>query len=126
MSTMLRNATLAIEGGPKTREAPMPPRMAIGHAERAMIDEALAYYADRKVDPGYQGPYEERYCKAFAEALGGGYADAVATGTAAIYVALAALGLRRGSEVLVSPITDPGTLSAIILQGFVPRLVDSA
>ncbi len=57
--------------------------------------------------------------------MGGGYADAVATGTAALYVAIAALDLPKGSEVLVSPITDPGTLSAIILSGLKPRLCDS-
>jgi len=57
--------------------------------------------------------------------MGGGYADAVATGTAALYVAIAALDLPKGSEVLVSPITDPGTLSAIVLSGLKPRLMDS-
>ena len=39
--------------------------------------------------------------------------------------AIAALDLPKGSEVLVSPITDPGTLSAIILNGLKPRLCDS-
>ena len=41
--------------------------------------------------------------------MGGGYADAVATGTASLYIAVAALDLPPGSEVIVSPITDPGT-----------------
>src|SRR5262249_42896656 len=49
----------------------------------------------------------------------------VSSGTAALYVAIAALELPKGSEVLVSPITDPGTLSAIVLNGLKPRLVDS-
>jgi dTDP-4-amino-4,6-dideoxygalactose transaminase len=40
-------------------------------------------------------------------------------------VALAALDLPPDSEVLVSPITDPGTLSAIILNRLKPKLVDS-
>ena len=57
--------------------------------------------------------------------MGGGHADAVATGTAALFVAIAALSLPKGSEVLVSPITDPGTLSAIVLNGLVPKLMDS-
>src|SRR5262249_43739507 len=51
--------------------------------------------------------------------------DAVATGTSALYISVAALDLRKGSEVLVSPITDPGTLAAIVLNGLKPRLVDS-
>src|SRR6185437_11539038 len=54
-----------------------------------------------------------------------GYADAVATGTASLYIAVAALDLPKGSEVLCSPITDPGSLSAIILNGLKPRLCDS-
>jgi dTDP-4-amino-4,6-dideoxygalactose transaminase len=103
----------------------MPGRLAIGSRERAMIEEALDYYAERQLDPGYQGVFEQRYCDAFAARMGGGYADAVATGTAAIYVALAALDLPAGSEVLVSPITDPGTIAAIILLRLVPGLVDS-
>ena len=61
----------------------------------------------------------------FVEMMGGGYADAVATGTASLYVALAALDLPKGSEVLVSPITDPGSLAAIVLNGLKPRLMDS-
>lgn len=90
-----------------------------------MIQQVLAYYRERNVDPGYQGPFEKMYTDAFVSMMGGGYADAVATGTAALYVAIAALALPKGSEVLVSPITDPGTLSAIILNGLKPRLMDS-
>jgi perosamine synthetase len=116
---------LAIEGGSPVRSNPMPARLAVGTAERAMIAEALDYYNAHELDPGYQGPFEQRYCKAFCSLMGGGYADAVATGTASIYIALAALNLPKGSEVLVSPITDPGTISPIILNRLVPRLVDS-
>lgn len=117
---------LAIHGGDKVRPHPMPPRFALGEDELRMMQECLAYYRERKVDPGYQGAFEKLYTDAFVAAMGGGYADAVATGTAALYVAIAALDLPKGSEVLVSPITDPGTLSAIILNGLKPRLCDSA
>jgi dTDP-4-amino-4,6-dideoxygalactose transaminase len=103
----------------------MPPRYALGASERAMIEKVLDYYHARQLDPGYQGVFEERYCQAFAEWMGGGYADAVATGTVALFVAIAALDLPKGSEVAVSPITDPGTISAIILNGLKPRLVDA-
>jgi perosamine synthetase len=116
---------LAIHGGEPVRKEPMPSRMALGKAEITMIQECLAFYRERQVDPGYQGAFEKLYTDAFVAMMGGGYADAVSTGTAALYVAIAALELPKGSEVLVSPITDPGTLSAIILNGLVPRLVDS-
>ncbi|MEX1206200.1 MAG: DegT/DnrJ/EryC1/StrS family aminotransferase [Dongiaceae bacterium] len=108
------------------RKAPMPPRHALGEAELRLIEQTIAYYREHQVDPGYQGPFEKLYTDAFVAMMGGGHADAVATGTAALYVALAALALPAGSEVIVSPITDPGTISAIVLNRLVPRLADSA
>ena len=117
---------LAILGGPKTRSSPMPGRFAFGDAELVAVQDVFAYYKSKGVDFGYQGHFEERYCAAFVDHLGvGGYADAVATGTAALYVALAALQLPRGSHVAVSPITDPGTINAIILNGCAPLLIDA-
>ena len=117
---------LAIRGGTPTRAKPMPARLAFGPEEEAMVSECLNYYRTRELDPCYQGHFEERYCQAFEDFLGSGYADAVATGTASLYVSIAALSLPKGSEVLVSPITDPGTLSAIILNGLTPKLMDSS
>ena len=120
-----RNETLAIDGGRPVRQTRMPPRLALGDEEVRMIQEVIAYYRERQIDPGYQGPFEKLYTDAFVAMMGGGYADAVATGTASLFVALAALDLPKGSEVLISPITDPGSLSAIILNGLKPRLCDS-
>ncbi len=116
---------LAVLGGQRVRSKPMPPRRALGDDEVAAIHEVIAYYRERGLDPGYQGEFEKRYTDAFVAMMGGGYADAVATGTAALFVAVAALGLPQGSEVIVSPITDPGTLAAIILNRLVPRLADA-
>jgi perosamine synthetase len=118
-------ATLAIHGGEPVRKTPMPPRLALGDNERKMILAVLDYYRERNLDPGYEGHFEKMYCRAFTEMMGGGYADAVATGTSSLYVAVAALDLPKGSEVLVSPITDPGSLAAIVLNGLKPRLMDS-
>jgi len=101
------------------------PRNAIGDAEKRAITECLCWHAIRGLDPGYQGEFERRYCAAFAHYHGGGFADAVATGTAALFVAIKALDLPVGSEILCSPIADPGVLSAIILAGHRPRLVDN-
>ena len=126
MNTPVNSSDLAINGGTPVRADPMPARRAIGDSETAMIKEVLSYYQEQDADFGYQGHFEERYCEAFAKAQGGGYADAVTTGTAALYVALAALDLAEGSEVLVSPITDPGSVNAIILNRLIPRTMDSA
>jgi dTDP-4-amino-4,6-dideoxygalactose transaminase len=116
---------LAVAGGRPVRGRPMPPRFALGAGEVAMLEEAIRYYREHDLDPGYQGAFEKLYTDEFVAQMGGGYADSVATGTASVYLALAALELPRGSEVLVSPITDPGTVSAIILNGLRPRLGDA-
>src|SRR5579864_4453701 len=84
------NAALAIHGGEKVRKTPMPPRLALGDTERKMVLDVLDYYRERNVDPGYEGHFENMYCRAFADMMGGGYADAVATGTSSLYVAVAA------------------------------------
>ena len=118
------SARLAIHGGERVRKTPMPARFALGEQERQMIQSALDYYHERNLDPGYEGHFEKMYCQAFTEMMGGGYADAVATGTSALYITIAALNLPKNSEVVVSSITDPGTLSAIVLNGLKPRLAD--
>jgi perosamine synthetase len=118
-------APLAIHGGERLRKTAMPARLALGEDEARMIQQVIDYYRERKADPGYQGPFEKIYTDEFVRMMGDGYADAVATGTSALYVAVAALDLPKGSEVLVSPITDPGSLAAIVLNGLKPRLVDS-
>jgi dTDP-4-amino-4,6-dideoxygalactose transaminase len=101
-------------------------RRSFGAAEEAAVRQVFRHYAKEGKDFGYQGRFEEKYCRAWVDYLGTrGFADGVATGTAAVYVGLAALRLPAGSEVGVSPITDPGTVNAIILNGLSPVLVDS-
>ena len=50
-------ASLAVYGGDPVRKSPMPPRLALGEDERRMVIEVLDHYAERKVDPGYQGRF---------------------------------------------------------------------
>lgn len=121
----IADGRLAAEGGAPVRARPMPARMAFGPGEIAMLEEAIRYYREKDVDPGYQGAFEKLYTDEFVAMMGGGYADSVATGTAAVFIAVAALDLPKGSEVIVSPITDPGTISSIIMNGLKPRLADT-
>lgn len=117
---------LAIDGGPKSFNQPWPARHLLGQEEKAAVvalfDRAIAGGAAI----GYNGPEEEGYCKAFAEFLGGGLADGVNSGSTAVYVAVRALELPAGSEVIVSPITDPGGVMPISIAGCVPVPADSA
>jgi len=103
----------------------MPPRFSLGPSEKVILLEMLDYYRQRGLDPGYDGIYEERYCSAIVEYMGGGYADAVCSGTAAVYIALKALDLKGNSEVIVSPITETGSVSPIILAGLKPKFADT-
>ena len=121
----MSKSDLAFFGGDQVRKKPMPPRLALGIKEREMIVKCLDYYKNLDQDPGYEGHFEEMYCEKFCNFMGGGFVDAVATGTASIYIALSALNLPKNSNVLVSPITDPGTISSIILNGLRPKLIDT-
>jgi len=117
---------LAIDGGPKVRPKPFPPRRLFGEEEKqaavAVFDAAIA--AGEAF--GYNGPQEAAYEQEFAEFLGGGFADAVNSGTSALFVALGALNLEPGSEVIVPPITDPGGVMPVPLLNCVPVVADAA
>lgn len=60
----------------------------------------------------------------FAALMGMPHAVAVATGSAALHCAVAALDLNPGDEVIVPPITDAGTVIGAMAQGLVPVFAD--
>jgi perosamine synthetase len=104
----------------------LPTRFSYGENEHKAVNSVLEYYKNKNEDPGYQGYFEEKFCDEFSHFMGGGYTDAVATGTASIFVALQSLQLPKGSDVLISPVTDSGPLNCIILLGLNPVVIDSA
>ncbi|QKF83308.1 DegT/DnrJ/EryC1/StrS family aminotransferase [Halarcobacter ebronensis] len=103
----------------------MPARFSFGNEEVYAIEKVINYYKQRGEDPGYNGVFEKEFCEKFSSYMGGGYSDAVATGTASIYTALLSLNLPKGSDVLISPVTDNGPLNCIIILGYKPVLIDS-
>ncbi len=116
---------LAIDGGEKVRNEPFPARHLFGKEER---DAALALF-DAAVKSGhaigYNGAEEQAYEQAFADFLGGGYADLVNSGTSALYAALGALRLPVAGEVVVPPITDPGGVMPVAMLCQVPVVADA-
>lgn len=103
----------------------IPPRQAFGKNEIEAVHKVIRYYKGKKKDPGYNGKFEQDLCKIFTKMMNGGYADAVSSGTNATFVALNSLGLKKNSEILISPVTDSGPLNSIILSNFKARLIDS-
>jgi len=104
----------------------MPPRYAIGRRELHQIIRCIWHYRRQGLDPGYDGVFEAEFTKNFSEYQGGGFTDAVSSGTASLYVALKSLGLPRGSLVATSPVTDASVIGVIHEQGHVPYLLDAA
>lgn len=70
------------------------------------------------------GPRTEAFEKAFAHLTGTAEAIAVSNGTAALFLALKALGIGPGDEVLVPSMTFVATAAAVIHCGAEPVLVD--
>ncbi len=90
----------------------------LGEAELAAIKEVLE--SGRLV----QGPKVEAFEKAFASYLGRKHAIAVATGTAALQVALLAHRIGKGREVVIPPLTFFASASTVLQAGARPVFSD--
>lgn len=71
-----------------------------------------------------QGPKVAEFERAFAEYLGVQHVVACSSGTAGLHLALAALGLKHGDEVLIPDLTYIATANAVKYVGATPVLVD--
>lgn len=71
-----------------------------------------------------QGPYLTRFENEFASSVGTEHALATCNGTAALHVALLALGVGPGDEVIVPTFTYVATANAVRYTGATPVLVD--
>lgn len=71
-----------------------------------------------------RGPFLGRFERVFARYCGVPYTVAVANGTAALHLALLALGIKRGDEVIIPTLTYVATANAVRYTGATPVLVD--
>lgn len=118
-------SALASEGGAPVRDTPWPawPRLTPA-AERELL---RAVRSGRwTVSGAYTGeePYERRFARAFADFHGVEHCVPTCHGSSALVVALEALGVGPGDEVLVPGLTWVACASSVAGVGAVPVLVD--
>ena len=70
------------------------------------------------------GPKAAELERRFAEYAGARHALAVASGTAALHLAILAVGVEPGDEVITTPITWPATANVIVHAGATPVFAD--
>ena len=70
------------------------------------------------------GPKLRKFESIFAKFTGTKFAVGVSNGTAALHLSLKALGIGKGSEVIIPDITFVATASSVLLTGATPVLVD--
>ena len=71
-----------------------------------------------------QGPKIEEFEKAVAKYCGSKYAAAVSSGTAALHAAYFAAGLKKGDEVITTPLTFAATSNMLVFCGAKPVFAD--
>ena len=70
------------------------------------------------------GPKLRKFESIFAKFTGAKFAIGVSNGTAALHLSLKALGIGKGSEVIIPDITFVATASSVLLTGATPVLAD--
>ena len=98
-----------------------PVRLGLPDVGSAELDEVAAVFETGMLT---MGPKVAEFEAALAEACEVEHALAVTSGTAALHLAVLALGLEPGDEVLVPAYTFPATANVVALAGLRPVLVD--
>jgi dTDP-4-amino-4,6-dideoxygalactose transaminase len=111
---------LVLDGGPRAVTAPLAhwPSFsddAIRSVEAVLRSGKVNYWT---------GPHGMEFERRFAEWQGSGHGISVATGTAALHVALATLGIGPGDEVIVPSYTFIASSFSIVQAGAIPRFAD--
>ncbi len=101
-------------------DEPLPRPRRWGAAElarlTAMVEQESLFY--------WKGPQSTALLDAFRDHYPLRHAFPCSSGTAALHVAVAALRLEPGAEVIVPPITDMGSVIGLLYQQAVPVFVD--
>lgn len=93
----------------------------IGPREREYVNKAIS----RGDISGLFGDYLPMFEQSFAKFCDTKYAALVNSGTTAIHIAIAALGIGKGDEVLVQSFTNMATFFSVLYEGAKPIPIDS-
>lgn len=115
---------LAMHGGRPVRSRPLPPcfpgGVLIGEEEKSEVLAVL----DAQSPYRYYGPHAlgkvKNFEGEFAAKIGMKHALGVSSGTAALKVALLALGIEPGDEVIIPAVTFLASVGATVMAGGVP------
>ena len=116
---------LSLHGGPRAISAQLPSFLSaagrtFGPEEETLVVEALrSGCLSRNGGTMVKGLEQD-----FAAVLGVRHAVACSSGTACVHLALAALDLEPGDEVIVPPITDIGSILPVLWQNAIPVFAD--
>lgn len=111
--------SLALFGGEPVRRRPFQAWPVHGHRERELVLEVLA-----DGDWSFDGPREQEFTDRFSAFCGAAAAFCVTSGTVALEVALRALGIGPGDEVIVPALTWIAAAYAVIQAGARPVFAD--
>jgi len=120
MSKVPRTEDLAVNGGQPLhtkpwRQGPFHFRTELETLERVLAGPQL---------PLARGKWVMAYRQQLQDLYGMKYAVPVSSGTAAVHVALFAAGVGAGDEVIVSPLTDYGSVIGIFQLNAIPVFAD--
>ena len=119
-ASIITKTQLAIDGGTPIRERPFAPWP---HFTRDEIATVMSVLESGRVNywTGEEGRLFERE---YAQCIGTKYAIAVANGTVALELALYAIGIGPGDEVVVTPRSFIASASCVAMRGAIPVFAD--
>ena len=118
--SVIHGAKLAIEGGAPIRTEPFAPWPYFAADD---IEAATRTLESGRVNY-WTGEEGRAFEKEFAKYSGARYAVAVANGTVALELALHALGIGPGDEVITASRTFIASASCVVMRGAIPVLAD--
>mgnify|MGYP000574853940 CR=1 FL=1 len=107
-----------MSASPTDRDMIPAAKPVIGARERELVEAVLA---SGQLSLGPMGP---RFEEGFAERVGVAHASAVSSGTAGLHLALRAVGVSDGDEVVTSPFSFVASSNAVIFERATPVFAD--